>query len=266
MSRDNLFWGLLLLVAGAILLGNNLGYFSFDIRLLWPLVIILLGVYILIGRSLYSSKEFEAKEISVPLNGAAEANIRIEHGAGSLRISGAAKNGNVLSGRFHNAFVTSDKSGSKLNVRLKPDFNHGFVWFFPWNWDNRGHEWDFALTPDVPLTLDIDTGASHNKIDLSTVKLDKLDLDTGASSTRITLPEKGGHSRVEISSGAASMEISIPKGVAADIRVESGLADINIDQSRFPRSGKHYISPTMTLQPTRSTCAWKTGMSSVKIR
>ena len=265
MSRDNLFWGFLLLIGGAVLLGNNLGYFSFDLRLLWPLFIILLGVYILIGRSFYSGREYEAKEVTLPLDGATEAKIRIEHGAGRLRISGAAKSGELLSGRFHNLDLSSDKSGNRLNARLRPDFQGGFIWFFPWNWGHRGHEWDFSLNPDIPLTLDIDTGASDNNIDLSAIKLNMLDLDTGASSTRIILPEKGGHSRVEISSGAASMDITIPNGVAADIRVESGLADIKIDETRFPRSGKHYISPDYETAANKIDLRLETGVSSVKI-
>ena len=265
MSRDNLFWGLLLLLAGAVLLGNNLGYFSFDARILWPLFIILLGVYILIGRS-YSDRNYKAEEISLPLDGASEALVRIEHGAGSLRISGAAKNGDLFSGHFHNMELTSDKTGKRLTARMRPSWRGGFMWFFPWNWGSRGHEWDFSLTPDVPLTLDIDTGASDNRFDLSTIKLAKLDLDTGASSNHIILPEKGGHSRVEISSGASSMDITIPKGVAADIRVESGLADINIDQSRFPRSGKHYTSPDYETAANRIDLRLETGVSSVKIR
>ncbi len=264
MSRDNLFWGLLLLLAGAILLGNNLGYFSFDARILWPLFIILLGVYILIGRS-YSDRNYKAEEISLPLDGATEALVRIEHGAGSLRISGAAKNGNLFSGRFHNMELTSDKSGKRLTARMRPSFRDGFV-FFPWNWERHGLEWDFSLNPDIPLTLDIDTGASDNNLNLSAIKLAKLDLDTGASSNHIILPEKGGHSRVEISSGASSMDITIPKGVAADIRVESGLADINIDQTRFPRSGKHYISPDYDAAANKIDLRLETGVSSVKIR
>lgn len=266
MSRDNLFWGLLLLIAGAILLGNNLGYFSFDARLLWPLFIILLGVYILLGQSYYSRRNFKGEDVSLPLDGATDAIIHIEHGAGSLRISGAAGKDELLSGRFHNMEHTIDKSGKRLSAKLRTTLTVGMFWIFPWNWGHRGHEWDFSLNPEIPLTLDIDTGASDNKLDLSEIKLDKLDLDTGASSTSIIMPKKGGHSRVEISCGAASVNIEIPNGVAADIRSESGLADISIDEKRFPRSGKHYISPDYDTATNKVDLRLETGVSSVKIR
>jgi hypothetical protein len=54
--------------------------------------------------------------------------------------------------------------------------------------------------------------------------------------------------------------------VAADIRVESGLADINIDQTRFPRTGKHYISPDYETAANKIDLRLETGVSSVKIR
>lgn len=265
MSRDNLFWGLLLLIAGAVLLGNNLGYFSFDLRLLWPLFIILLGVYILIGRS-YSGGTAETKHVSLPLDGAKSGVIHVEHGAGQIRISGAAGKDELFSGDFGYMELSSHRSGDKLSARLKTTLSGGMFWLFPWNWNSRGHEWSFSLNPDIPLTLDIDTGASDNKLDLSEIKLDKLDLDTGASSTSIILPKNGGHSRVEISCGAASVEIEIPEGVAADIRSDSGLADISIDERRFPRSGKHYLSPDYDTAKNKVDIRLETGVSSVKIR
>lgn len=265
MSRDNLFWGLLLLLAGAILLGNNLGYFSFDARLLWPLFIILLGVYILIGHS-YSGRKMEFKHVTLPLDGAKEGLIHVEHGAGQIRISGAAAKDELLSGDFAYMELSSQKTGDKLSARLKTTMGGGMIWMFPWNWNSRGHEWNFSLNPDIPLTLDIDTGASDNKLDLSEIKLAKLDLDTGASSTSIILPRNGGHSRVEISCGAASVNIEIPQGVAADIRSDSGLAEISIDEKRFPRSGKHYISPDYDTAKNKVDVRLETGVSSVKIR
>ena len=50
MSRDNIFWGVVLLVAGSLFLASNLGYLAFNLNLLWPLFIIALGLYILLGR------------------------------------------------------------------------------------------------------------------------------------------------------------------------------------------------------------------------
>jgi hypothetical protein len=215
---------------------------------------------------MYGGRSSKGEEVSLPLEGASEAIIHIEHGAGSLRIAGASQKGELLSGTFHNMEHSTSLTGKRLKARLHSTFMGGMFWIFPWNWGHRGHEWNFSLTSEIPLTLDIDTGASDNKLDLSEIKLDKLDLDTGASSTAIILPKAGGHSRVEISCGAASVTIEIPEGVAADIRSESGLADISIDEHRFPRSGNHYKSPNYDSAANKVDIRLETGVSSIKVR
>jgi hypothetical protein len=136
---------------------------------------------------------------------------------------------------------------------------------FPWNWGDRGIEWNFALNENVPISIDLDSGASEIDLDLRNVKLKYLDLDTGASSTKLFLPEKAGFSKVDLASGAASHEITIPEGVAADIRVESGLSDISINESRFPLNGKHYTSPDYASAANRVELNIETGVSSVKV-
>ncbi|MEX2143501.1 MAG: DUF5668 domain-containing protein, partial [Anaerolineales bacterium] len=99
MSRDNIFWGLILLVVGSLFLADNLGYFTFNLNLLWPLFIIALGIYILVGRSSQQG-DLASQAVSVPLGSAKEASIRMEHGAGSFQISGKAPKGQLLAGDF----------------------------------------------------------------------------------------------------------------------------------------------------------------------
>ncbi|MEX1248489.1 MAG: DUF5668 domain-containing protein, partial [Anaerolineales bacterium] len=90
MSRHNVFWGIILVLIGALFLGDTLGGFSFGFRLLWPLLIIAVGVYVLLGSSWASGANVETQEVSVPLEGAKAATVKLEHGARRLRISGAA--------------------------------------------------------------------------------------------------------------------------------------------------------------------------------
>ena len=224
MSRNNLFWGTILLVVGAFFLARNMGFDFIDLRLLWPLLIILFGVYILIGRS-WAGSSGNQEAVSLPLEGSKTATIKLEHGAGRVRISGTAPKGQLLAGKFDAMRLTSRKEGSNLRVKLSTAVEETFFWVFPWNWGNR-REWDFSLNPDIPLSIKIETGASDNRLDFSKVQLTDLDIDTGASSTLVTMPAKAGHTRAEISGGAASFEIKIPEGVAASIRVESGLGSV----------------------------------------
>ncbi len=266
MARHNLFWGFFLIVMGGLFLADNLGYIRFQISLLWPIFLVFLGLYILIGRNFAPSWNSSAEEMSVPLDGAKQAHVRIEHGAGRLRISGKASAQELLSGKFDHVDLNSKRSGDDLKVHLKSRWGDNMIWAFPWNWGSYRHEWDFALNADVPIALDIDSGASESVLDLRELKIKELDLDTGASSTVVILPEKAGFTKVDISSGAASHEITVPNNVAADIRVESGLSGIDIDEKRFPRAGKHYTSSDYASAANKVEINVETGVSSVTIK
>ena len=82
--------------------------------------------------------------------------------------------------------------------------------------------------------MKIDSGASSSTLDLTDLKVVDLDIDTGASSTEVNLPANAGNTRVDIDSGASSQSLHIPTGVAARIRVKSGIASVNVDSNRFP--------------------------------
>lgn len=265
MSRDNMFWGTILLLVGALFLANNLGYLAFDFRLLWPLFIIALGVYILVGRT-WGPSHSESEHVTVPLDGAKEAYLKLEHGAGRLHLEGASGKNDLLSGDFSAMRYTTRKDGGKLTVKMRTAVEDAFFWAFPWNWHRGSREWNFSLNPDLPISMKIESGASDNRLDFSEIKLVDLDLDSGASSTNITLPKKAGHTKAEISGGAASFDITIPKGVAARIRVESGLGSLDIDEDRFPRSGKAYQSENYDSAANTLDLRVEVGVSSVTIR
>jgi hypothetical protein len=263
MHRDNLFWGLILIFIGSLFLADNLGYISFSWGYVWPALLILFGFFILLGRS--SGQVADAKHVTIPLDGASEAQIRLEHGAGRIKVTGGAESGNLISGDFTNLDLSTNPSGITLKVHLRTTLFGRPHFMFPWNWSDRGIEWNFALNENVPISIDLDSGASEIDLDLRNVKLKYLDLDTGASSTKLFLPEKAGFSKVDLASGAASHEITIPEGVAADIHVESGLSDISINESRFPLNGKHYTSPDYASAANRVELNIETGVSSVKV-
>ncbi len=265
MPRDNIFWGLVLLVVGSLFLADNLGYINFELRMLWPFFIILLGIYILLGRNA-APNSAPAENISVPLEGAKEVSVKLEHGAGRLVISGAAPKDQALTGTFNAMRLSSRMEGSKLNVNLRTAVEGTFLFIFPWNW-SRGHRtWEFSLNPEVPISLKIETGASDNRLDLSEAKVIDLDIDTGASSTTILMPKSAGHTKTDISGGAASFDITVPDGVAASIRVDSGLGSVSIDEARFPRAGKSYQSADYDKAANTLDLRLEVGVSSVTIR
>ncbi len=257
MRRGNIFWGIILVVLAALLLLQQQGLLKGNIfEYFWPLFILAIGVTILLG-AFFRGRKSEGQQVSIPLEGAANGYIKVDHGAGRLDIRSGASPAEIVSGAFGSGVdYKSHLAGNRIEVRLKarPDF-----------WMPDGLNWDIRLNKDVPLSLDIDSGASAAVIDLSDLKVSDVDIDTGASSTELTLPANAGATSVKIDSGAASVKVRVPEGVAAKIRIKSGLAGINV-ASRFPKVDNGlYQSTDYATAANRADIAIETGVGSVDI-
>ncbi|NPV08322.1 MAG: hypothetical protein HPY83_10240 [Anaerolineae bacterium] len=269
MRRSGVLWGILLVLVGLLLLLSNLGVIAVDVwSLLWPLLLIGVGVWLVWG-VLAKPEGVEIEEVSIPLQGAARARVRLDHGAGQLRVTGRAAPDQLLSGRFagglkYDVLRRADLLDVDLRVpsRVYPQFA------FPWTWwSGRGAlDWEVALNPEVPLELHLKTGASATWLDLSELQVTELRLDTGASSTEVTMPAAAGYTRADVRSGVAGVVIRIPEGVEAHIRASGGLADTSVSP-RFERVGPGaYRSPSYATAPNRLELNVEVGLGSVSIR
>ncbi len=263
MRRNSLFWGALLIVAGILFLLNTMGILAVNVwGIIWPLFIIIIGVQLLTGfiRPTHS----EVRSLSIPLESANQANVFIHHGAGRITLGPGSTPSELLSGTFEGGVnEQTRKNGATTDLTLRtPDL--GFPFWTPFDYP-RGLVWSLNLTREIPLMIEVHTGASESDMDLSQLRVTELRLETGASSTRVTLPEQAGYTRVRVSSGAASLNLQIPSQVAARIEVKSGLAGINIDQNRFPRTGNLYETPGYASAANRADIFVETGVASVDI-
>jgi N-acetylglucosamine kinase-like BadF-type ATPase len=136
----------------------------------------------------------------------------------------------------------------------------------PWQWGSHGFEWRVRLTPNARLALVLETGASDTRLDLTDLRVSELTIKTGASSTRVSLPARAGSTAVRIASGAASVEVDVPQGVAARIRGSVGVGTLDVDQRRFARSAAGYESPDFETAVNRAEIQVESGVGSVRIR
>jgi hypothetical protein len=266
MRRSTVFWGTIITLVGLLLLVNE--FVAIDIgKFIWPLFLILLGLWILWG-VLSGPRSFEMEEATIPLEGAGEARIHIGHGAGRLRVSGGAAPGELVSGSFGGGLEQRVKrEGDVLDVKLSVRVS-GAHFAFPWMWwgPGRSLDWTVSLNEEVPLSLNLETGASDTRVDLTDLRVTDLRLQTGASSTEITLPARAGHTKAVIRSGAASVKVRVPEGVAARIRASGGLADISVDRNRFPRVGGVYQSEDYATAENKVDIDIETGVGSISVR
>jgi hypothetical protein len=259
MRRNYLFWGSVFILLSALFLLKALRIIDDVWGYFWLLAVGLLGVWFIV-RALWHPKGGEGKQVAIELQGAQQASLRLNHGAGRLHVAAGAATGQLLSGTFgYGMDFKSELVGDKLEVNMRTASSFG-------PWIGEGFDWKFNLTGEVPISLTINTGASEARLDLSGLRVPYLKLETGASSTVLTLPASG-NTLAEINAGVASVEIRVPDGVAARIRIKEGLSARSINTARFPRLESNiYQSPDYDQSSNRVELTIEAGVGSISIQ
>jgi hypothetical protein len=269
MRSSNVFWGLILILGGSLFLADTLDLLGGvnPWKFFFPALLIFLGVAALWSASRSGNRVDEP--VAIPREaGAGRARLTLSHGAGRLTVKGGAKMGQLADGMA--------TGGVAFNSRLQGDEqivkasipSRSFMWFMPpFAWGtNPGFTWDLALAEDMPLNLNVESGASETRLDLSSLRVTKLKVATGASDTKITFPKAAGQTKAKIECGMASVSMVVPDGVAARIETSSALASTSVDANRFPRSGSVYQSPDYDSAENRIDIRIEMGMGSVTVR
>jgi hypothetical protein len=251
-----------LILAGLVFLLDSLGILQgVDAwNLIWPLILIALGGWILWSTVFRRPPDLEHASLS--LEGAARARVHLHHGAGRLSLGAGAGPDELVEGEFGGGVeLKTGHSNGGQEVRMSVP-----VQFLPFNW-SPGYtlDWNVRFNSGVPLELDLETGAGDMRLDLSELQVKDLRLKTGASHTSLTLPVNAGYTRANINSGVAAVEISIPQGVAARVRTHGGLSDIRVDPGRFPRFGDAYQSPDYEAAENKVDLDVEMGVGSVRV-
>jgi hypothetical protein len=252
-------WPVVVILVGLGLLASTtgtLGQGPLDwLATWWPVGLVVLGVWFVIG-ALVPLGQGPDEELAIPLGGATSANVRLRFGAGHLT-AGRARPGNLVDGTFEGGVVRRDEGPGR--VELRQDTTYAIPWF------DRRTDWQVGLTGDVPLALRLDTGAANAALDLLDLQVKSIELHTGASETRMRLPRSAGMTTVRAESGAASLTIEVPDGVAARIRSRMGLGSSVVDERRFPRTGSGFESPDYGTAANRADIEISGGLGSVRV-
>jgi hypothetical protein len=256
--RPSLFWPLVLIAAGALMLLSNLGYLSWQswgiLWRLWPLALIALGIDVLIGHrstigaivsgllillliggaviialfakdipaltSLVPSTELRTEHVEHALADVERASISIDLGSESSHLSALVDSPNLIEGDVTyvgELIFDVDVHGSQADVKLDSRFSG--PWFEPSPWGER--HWEMGLSPDVPLSLNLDTGSGPCSFDLTGLQISDLTLDSGSGSIELALPA-GNTFEATIDSGSGAVAISLPESVGARVVLDSG--------------------------------------------
>lgn len=259
MKRDSIFWGVVLIVVGVLLYLQAQGIVGNVFQYFWPLALILLGAWIILG--VYWKPASSAGEtFSIPLGSAQRVNYHFSHGAGQLEIGSGAPGGTAISGTYAAGMNRSSHlRGDQLDVRVEAGPS-----FVPFIGPGEG-VWRYQLAQGIPALLTVESGASFLNIDLKDLLVTRFVLKTGASSANVTMPARGA-SILDVEAGAASINIRVPEATAARIRVREGVTAVDVDSARFPRlDSGFYQSSNYDTSSDRAEINIESGLGKVSV-
>lgn len=252
-------WPLVLFAIGLVFFLEDLGVVPEE-GVVVPTVVIAIGVGLMLSAiSQVRGGPAEGETAAVPLEGATEASVRIDHGAGRLSVSSMIGGEHLLEGRFGGgADQDVHRDGPRMNVTLRAR---------PRSWSPRSGgslDWTVSLNRLVPLWLDLRTGASETNLDLTDLRVSDLAVQTGASKTIVDLPTSG-RITVRVQGGAATVRVHVPTHVAARIESHGGLSTVKVDERRFPRLGSEWRSTGYDTAEHRADIRFDVGAATVEV-
>jgi hypothetical protein len=250
------FWPAILILAGVIALLINTGqipagrfYLLFD---LWPLILIVIGVELIIRRSVHGAAGDVAAALVVlvavvgalayvaaapnpstthtldsskPIGNLEQASVEIDVGSATVTLTGGTAIGSDLY-RAHLQYsgpkpeITVDRSGK---VQISQSSRN--VPFVP----SRRLVIDLQVNSGIPWSINVNSGASTKTFDLSSLHVGSIQLNTGTSRDDITLGRPSGVVNVSINGGALTVHLHRPTGTAASVHVSGGAVNLNFD-------------------------------------
>lgn len=250
----SIFWGIVFVSIGVLLLLGNLDLLNVDwssVWRLWPVVIIIAGFSILasthwIWRVLSAitilltlaalawfatghtapNERTHIDQVAIQANTAVtEGNVDINAGASKLSITSHMQ-GALVDAKLESTGLTLDKQESVTGTVQKVTLSA--VTKDNWWRASRRNIWDISVSEQLPLTMVIKAGASETTADLTNTKLRSLDINAGASSLDMTLGAKEPKQTVSIDSGASTITLRVPKESGVSLTLHGGLNSKNL--------------------------------------
>jgi hypothetical protein len=265
LSIGNLFWGALLVTIGALALLDNFNVANVafgELWRLWPLVIIFVGFSILplkgyarafiglalaivsIGAAIYVTTIYqytdESREQTVTIeqfDDVETLDVSIRTGAGDLDITSDPEMNELLRAELRSNTAglahTSTTSDNTVIVDLSLD-THGRWWRTHWR-----NDLSVYLSSGLPVDLTVDTGATSISADLTEVQASKVSFSTGASSLELTIGELSPSVTVDVSAGASSVVIHLPRAAGVQLQTTGALSSTDATELNEIRSGTY---------------------------
>jgi hypothetical protein len=252
-----LFWGVFLIVLGAVPLAVQNGWLDRDAVIglwrLWPLALIALGVAVMLSRTPVAviGAVAAAVVLGVAAGGALaagwgwmghfgadcggegprpgaeireqgsfadSASVDLNFNCGLLVVDSAPGSDWSLTAAHQGPAPTISASDAELRVRSRSDGPF---------WGGHRQEWELSLPTDATLTLRTSINAGEGRLDLTDATLERLSVDTNAGQTAVDLADVTELRLLDLSVNAGSSSINLGAGsLEGSLSVNAGSIDL----------------------------------------
>ncbi len=257
----SLFWPIILIAGGSVLLLSNLGYLptpSWNLLWkLWPVFLIALGIDVMIGRrtilgvvissilmlilvggvlilvffahqipaltNLARQPELQHEELHYPLDDIAAATVQIAWPSNTGKLTASTEEDQLLTGAL-DYYGSLHFETRVANHTAAIELANSYARpIFELNSFTAPYagQWELALHPAVELALDMETGSGSTTLDLRKLQLTALALDAGSGPVELRLPAASTFSGL-INGGSGYLVITLPEKVGLRIELDSG--------------------------------------------
>ena len=285
----------ILIILGVVFLLNNLGILPWDIWFslwkFWPVILVLVGVEILLGKNAsiktfailigliflvpiilsynpltnnpLATEEFKVEE---GLGTATKAKINLNFPASNIKISALNSDSSFLiegkitySQAAKKPEIKKEEGLGEANLNLVQSIE-GKLPFI----SNLKTNADLSLTRAIPLSILIKTGASTANLDLSQVRAEYLEINSGASNIVIKLAPDF-NQKVLIKTGASSITLEIPEKLESAVVVDSQVKSVDV-ANRFEKKENRYETKGFDKALTRAEIEIKAAAGNIVIK
>jgi hypothetical protein len=263
----SLFWPIVLISVGVIWLLRNMGVISAEnlavLFRLWPLLLIVIGLDLLVGRQSPAvgaligigtvvlivalmlvgpsigltgpSLEVKLDQYAEPLDDATSAAVQLDLAVAQATIAPLTDSAELFTAEVAHVgeleYKTEGQTHKVISLKEQSytaaDGSAFLARLF--GDENQKLYWNIGLSPDVPLQLTINSGVGQGNFDLSSLQLTALSVNGGVGQINLQLPSVEAAYDVNISNGAGELNVSIADGAALSLNISGGVGSVTLD-------------------------------------
>jgi hypothetical protein len=201
---------------------------------------------------------------TVELGSANEVEVQVQMGAGQLSIAGGSEDLMDATFRYNVAdwqprvnYSVSGSHGALVvdHQDTEPSIPTG---------EAVVNEWNLLFNNDVPIDLEIQTGAGECELDLHTLDLTALLIEVGAGNTTIDLGSALDRDlNATIRGGVGQLSVKLPDEMGVRVSADTGLGGLS--NSGLRREGEYYVNDAYESAPNTLFLDISAGVGAIQL-